>query len=430
MSVIKIENLYKEYRLGSINHRTLREDLITWWSRIIGKNDPNSIIGFNNIKNIDRILALKNINLEIKQGERLGIIGKNGAGKSTLLKILSKITSPTSGLVKIRGRVASLLEVGTGFHPELTGRENIYLNGSIYGMKKKEIDIKINEIIDFSGISKYIETPVKRYSSGMHVRLGFAIAAHLEPEILMVDEILAVGDADFQKKCLGKLKNLRQTSRTVIFVSHNMSAIETLCEKVIVIHEGKIDYYGKPKDAINFYLSNSLDKPQCEIVYDQKETAPGDDRLKLKAVRILSEGMVTSNPSCSKDIEIQIEYWNQTPGKRWVGFWLLNSIGYPICTPSNNSESTIKPDPWYGKVYPVGLFQTCCIIPGNLLNHGEHSINLQINGQSSYDSIVSKDNILKFNVIEDSENKGSKFYKTVGIIRPKFDWNTKNIINE
>ena len=209
-TVIKIENLYKEYRLGTIGYGTLREDLQSWWARINGKPDPNSIIGYKVGQNMksDRILALNDINLEIKRGELLGIIGKNGAGKTTLLKILSRIASPTKGSIKIKGRIASLIAVGTGFHGELTGRENIYLNGSILGLRKFEIDQRFDEIVDFSGIEKFIDTPIKRYSSGMNVRLGFAEAAHLEPEILLIDEVLGVGDVEFQNKGLGKMKNI------------------------------------------------------------------------------------------------------------------------------------------------------------------------------------------------------------------------------
>ena len=227
--VIKIENLYKEYRLGTIGYGTLREDMESWWAKIKGRPDPNSIIGQSNgkiISSTDHILALNNINLEVKQGERLGIIGNNGAGKTTLLKILAQIASPTHGRVMAKGKIASLIAVGTGFHSELTGRENVYLNGSILGLTKKEIDNRFNEIVEFSGVEKFIDTPVKRYSSGMSVRLGFAVAAHLDPDILVVDEVLAVGDAEFRKKALEKMKpDGISESKTILFVSHNMQAI-------------------------------------------------------------------------------------------------------------------------------------------------------------------------------------------------------------
>ncbi|MBS1114002.1 MAG: ABC-type polysaccharide/polyol phosphate transport system, ATPase component, partial [Nitrospirae bacterium] len=248
--VIRVENLYKEYRLGTISHGTLYKDLQSWWARMRGKEDPNSIISasqsfhFHHPASTDsenpHFLALKDVSFEVKRGEVLGIIGRNGAGKSTLLKILSEVTSPTKGTVKIKGRVASLLEVGTGFHPELTGRENIYLNGAILGMTKKEIYLKFDEIVDFAELDKFIDTPVKRYSSGMYVRLAFAVAAHLEPEILIVDEVLAVGDLAFQKKCLGKMEEVAQGGRTVLFVSHNMQAIRNLCPRSLLLDKGEI----------------------------------------------------------------------------------------------------------------------------------------------------------------------------------------------
>ena len=241
---IKAEHLSKYYRLGVINNGTLFKDLQTWIARKRGKEDPHSKIGEHKYDGTDDgFWALKDLNFEIKQGDRVGIIGKNGAGKSTLLKILSRITAPTEGCVKIHGRVASLLEVGTGFHGELTGRENVYLNGAILGMKKKEVDRKIDEIIDFSGIEKHIDTPVKRYSSGMYVRLAFAVAAHLDSEILIADEVLAVGDAEFQKKALGKMNELSMgEGRTVLFVSHNMAAVKGLCNRGVILEKGKLNF--------------------------------------------------------------------------------------------------------------------------------------------------------------------------------------------
>jgi lipopolysaccharide transport system ATP-binding protein len=232
-TIISVENLSKQYRLGMVGSGTLREDLLGWWYRVRGKEDPYLKIGDTNTRdtkgNSDYVWALKDVNFEVKQGEVLGIIGKNGAGKSTLLKLLSRVTAPTTGTIKAKGRIASLLEVGTGFHPELTGKENIYLNGSIMGMKRAEINAKMDEIIDFAGVERYIDTPVKRYSSGMYVRLAFAVAAHLEPEILIVDEVLSVGDAEFQKKAIGKMEDVSSgQGRTVLFVSHNMKAVSAI----------------------------------------------------------------------------------------------------------------------------------------------------------------------------------------------------------
>lgn len=271
--VIRVENLYKEYRLGMISHGTLYRDLQSWWARMRGKEDPNSIISssqpvtpyalrFTDSEN-PHMLALNDVSFEVKRGEVLGIIGRNGAGKSTLLKILSDVTSPTKGTVKIKGRVASLLEVGTGFHPELTGRENIYLNGAILGMTKKEIVDKFDEIVAFAEVEKFIDTPVKRYSSGMYVRLAFAVAAHLEPEILIVDEVLAVGDAQFQKKCLGKMGEVSKAGRTVLFVSHNMTAIQALCSRCLLLENGINKFDGDISTAISIFMNPHSDSSRA-----------------------------------------------------------------------------------------------------------------------------------------------------------------------
>ena len=259
---VKVENVSKQYRLGLVGSTTLREDINRFWHKIRGKPDPTLKIGEEN--KLDQaaqshIWALQDINLEVKEGEVLGIIGKNGAGKSTLLKLLSRVTSPTMGEIKVKGRIASLLEVGTGMHPELTGRENIFLNGAILGMTRPEIRAKLDEIVDFAGIEKYIDTPVKRYSSGMRVRLGFAVAAHLEPEILIVDEVLAVGDAEFQKKAIGKMQDVSKgEGRTVLFVSHNMASVEQLCTRSALIHEGRITKIGNTYEIINHYIESSF----------------------------------------------------------------------------------------------------------------------------------------------------------------------------
>ncbi len=273
--VLKVENLTKIYRLGEIGTGTISHDINRWWAKLRGKEDPITKIGEKNDRTEkaqkgEYVKVLDDINFEVKRGEVLGIIGKNGAGKSTLLKVISQITSPTSGCIKAKGRIASLLEVGTGMHPEMTGRENVYLNGTILGMTKKEIDVKFDEIIEFAGCAKYADTPVKRYSSGMKVRLGFAVAAFLEPEILIVDEVLAVGDAEFQKKAIGKMQDISSGGgRTVLFVSHNMGSVSLLCDRSILLENGKVSFIGKTKDTIQQYLSSG--KVNSEFIRDNSK---------------------------------------------------------------------------------------------------------------------------------------------------------------
>jgi len=306
--IIQVEHLSKQYRLGEVGTGTLSHDLKRWWHKVRGKEDPFARIGEVNDRSTkgdsDYVWALKDINFSVQPGEVVGIIGRNGAGKSTLLKILSKTTAPTTGRIKVRGRIASLLEVGTGFHPELTGRENIYLNGAILGMTRREISRQFDAIVDFAGVERYVDTPVKRYSSGMYVRLAFAVAAHLEPEILIVDEVLAVGDAEFQKKCLGKMKDVSvNDGRTVLFVSHNMGAIAGLCEKVFILEHGRKSYYGETQQGLNKYLANEEDNENNLISYTNK--APKEnDILKICVVNKLN--ILTSSFNFKDEILIEV----------------------------------------------------------------------------------------------------------------------------
>lgn len=289
-TVIEIENLSKQYRLGYISAGTVRGDFQRWISKVRGKEDPFLKIGSENTLSKtegEYVWALQDINLKVEEGEVLGIIGKNGAGKSTLLKILSRVTGPTTGVLKVKGRIASLLEVGTGFHPELTGRENIFLNGAILGMKKPEIRSKLEEIVEFAGVRKYIDTPVKRYSSGMHVRLAFAVAAHLEPDILVVDEVLAVGDAEFQKKAIGKMQDVsRSQGRTVLFVSHNMGAVSQLCSKAVLLEFGKKTFEGNVDKTIDLYLSGKK-----ETYFSRSESASNDKDAYFEEIKIVDENL-------------------------------------------------------------------------------------------------------------------------------------------
>lgn len=287
--VIKATDISKQYRLGVVGSGSLKDDIGRFFAKITGKEDPTLKIGQVNDRtqkaDSDYVWALRNINFEVRKGEILGIIGKNGAGKSTLLKILSKITAPTTGSIKVRGRIASLLEVGTGFHAELTGRENVYLNGAILGMRREEVTRKLDEIIDFAGIARYIDTPVKRYSSGMTVRLGFAVAAHLEPEILVVDEVLAVGDAEFQKKAIGKMQDVsRDGGRTVLFVSHNMASIQNLCTRCVVLENGETTFEGNTNEAIDYYLQGG--QALQAIPLEERTDRNGNGWLKVTKIEL------------------------------------------------------------------------------------------------------------------------------------------------
>lgn len=309
-TVVKIENVSKSYQLGTVGYHTLSSDLKRWWYKLRKKENQLGIIGEEH-KGIPgrKHWALKNLNLEIKEGEVIGFIGKNGAGKSTMLKILSKVTLPSEGQITIEGRVASLLEVGTGFHPELTGKENIFLNGAILGMNKKEVNAKLDEIIDFSGVGKFIDTPVKRYSSGMYVRLAFAVAAHLEPEILIVDEVLAVGDAEFRKKCIGKMKDVASKGRTVLFVSHNLAAVKSICTRCVYIESGEIKEIGEPSKVIGSYLNNSNAVNGFEVNW-KEDDRKGDDYAVINAVRLVnreSETIKLVQPTTNFGIEISYE---------------------------------------------------------------------------------------------------------------------------
>ncbi|MET0393395.1 MAG: ABC transporter ATP-binding protein [Chitinophagaceae bacterium] len=314
-TVIQVENVAKQYRLGEVGTGTLSHDLKRWWSQLRGKGDPYLRIGEANDRatkgNSEYVWALQDINFSVQKGEVLGIIGRNGAGKSTLLKILSKTTSPTTGNIKVKGRIASLLEVGTGFHPELTGRENIYLNGAILGMTRREIQGKFDEIVDFSGIERYIDTPVKRYSSGMYVRLAFAVAAHLEPEILIVDEVLAVGDAEFQKKCLGKMKDVSVSGgRTVLFVSHNMAAVAALCDKGLLMKNGRVDLFSDINNVISTYLTHAKVESDGFVRFDgtEKERFGEKQYARFSSIELQDvEGNTTDLFSMGEKMVIRLE---------------------------------------------------------------------------------------------------------------------------
>lgn len=381
-TVIKVENLSKRYRLGVINRDMFYKDLQSRWAKFRGKEDPNAPIGLKHDKRLehgDEFWALRNVDLEVKEGEILGIIGRNGAGKSTLLKILSQITAPTEGKIKVKGRIASLLEVGTGFHPELTGRENVYLNGAILGMTRKEVRSKFDEIVAFADIHEFIDTPVKRYSSGMYVRLAFAVAAHLDPEILIVDEVLAVGDAEFQRKCLGKMREVSsKQGRTVLFVSHNIPSISRLCNKCICLSEGTIVSNGLTKPVLDAYFETSL-KVTEEPVYARTDRK-GTGALRFESVSLLGDsGHIRQNIVSGSAVNICIGAKLNSHDAKNVGIALGISTldGRRICHLSN--ETVNQELKWLN----VGINHIIIRVPEVNLAAGQYILTLfaSVNGE-------------------------------------------------
>ena len=369
------------------------------------------------------VWALKNVSFEVQQGEVLGVIGRNGAGKSTLLKILSRITEPTTGRAEVYGRVASLLEVGTGFHNELTGRENIYLNGAILGMKKREVDGKFDEILEFAGVEKFIDTPVKRYSTGMRLRLAFAVAAHLEPEILIIDEVLAVGDAEFQKKCIGKMSSVAGEGRTVLFVSHNMGAVERLCTRGMLLENGEIAQNGPVQQVIADYLQSGL-RQLGEQVWTDPATAPGDDVVRLRAVRACNaQGQVASQFKVTEPFCVEVEFWVLEPDyKLVVGLHFYDGLGTLIFAAGDFQDST-----WHHRPHPVGIHRTGCHIPGNFLNEGTITVLATVATPLDTQHARERDAIT-LRIIDDMEPGGARGNHTKewpgGAVRPLMEWSS------
>jgi lipopolysaccharide transport system ATP-binding protein len=412
-TVIKVENLSKKYRLGTIGTGTLSHDLNRWWASVRGKEDPFSKVGEQqkvSFKNED-FWALRDLNFNIKQGKAFGIIGKNGAGKSTLLKLLSRVTTPTTGQIKVKGRIASLLEVGTGFHPELTGRENIFLNGAILGMTKREIKSKLDEIVEFSGVAQHIDTPVKRYSSGMYVRLAFAVAAHLEPEILIVDEVLAVGDAEFQKRCLGKMGEVAGEGRTVLFVSHNMTAVKNLCSSVVYLSKGKVKEIGPTEKVINSYLAFQSNSPLIKE-FDQPENAPGNNIVRVKRLevcpRIENEPITIHTP-----IDIEFEFWNNKEGAR------IN-LSMALYTINEECVFNVVTD---SKVLSKGIHKGICSIPANLLNDNNYTVSMMLVENRSV-PLFFYEKAVAFEVNE-NRTGGGWHGKWPGVVRPNLNFQLK-----
>lgn len=426
---IKVENLSKRYRIGLEEevHDTLAS-VVTDFVRSPFKNlrRLRQLTQFseNGGDPKDIIWALKDVSFEVESGEVVGIIGANGAGKSTLLKILSRITHPTSGWVKLNGRVSSLLEVGTGFHGELSGRDNIYLNGTILGMSKAEVDRKFDVIVDFSGVEKFIDTPVKRYSSGMRIRLAFSVAAHLEPEILLIDEVLAVGDADFQKKCLGKMGDVAKEGRTVLFVSHNMIAVQNLCNRVIWLDEGSIIKDSETSLVVSKYLQTSISGLN-EQVWGDRTIAPGNDTVRLRKVCIRPEnGSPSDQISMQTPLVIEVEYWNMLPEKHLHVTLHFITEKEVVAFTSGSTNSTYAEGLNIIEEPPIGLFRSICYIPGNLLNSGSYRIKVML-VRSGRGAGYTHDDAVSFEVVEQKDRNFAWHGKEPGAVRPVLAWDTE-----
>jgi lipopolysaccharide transport system ATP-binding protein len=423
--IISVENLGKKYAIQHqqqrqrSNYKSLRET--------ITQKARNLVTGWNQrgheatkAKSREDFWALRDVSFELQRGRALGIIGRNGAGKSTLLKVLSRITVPSEGRVTLRGRVASLLEVGTGFHPELTGRENIFLNGSIVGMSHAEIRRKFDEIVAFAGVEKFLDTPVKRYSSGMYVRLAFAVAAHMEPEILVVDEVLAVGDAEFQKKCMSKMQDVASgTGRTVLFVSHNMVAIQSLCEQAVLLERGRVKNAGPAASVIASYLSQSMESNQT-VTWDDPAIAPGNNILRIRRISVTDAHDPGSTLlSMQTEIRIETEYTvDATNSLLHITYHLLNDQGITVLTSGN------KP-----RVHSAGIYRAVCKIPGNLLNSGGYSLKLFIVENESL-AIYQREDVASFNVMDTAQRETAWMGREPGIVQPILEWSSEGPLQQ
>jgi lipopolysaccharide transport system ATP-binding protein len=416
-SAIRVERLSKRYQIGEReSHPGLRDAL----SRTVSA----AIRGLRNGRRPSRerraIWALKDVSFDVERGEIVGIIGRNGAGKSTLLKILSRITEPTEGWAEVHGRIGSLLEVGTGFHPDLNGRENIYLNGAVLGMKRVEISRKFGEIVQFAEIERFIDTPVKRYSSGMYMRLAFAVAAHLEPEILLVDEVLAVGDAAFQKKCLGKMSDVAKTGRTILFVSHNLPAVRTLCQRVLLLDGGRLAEIGGPQHVIESYLGDGLGE-QNQRVWTDISTAPGDEKTRIQAVRLLSgDGQPLSQAYLSRPVLVEVQYIVLKAGT-------ILSAGISLHTQEDVhvlASPSITDSAWYQRPHPPGIYRSRCQLPAMFLNERRYYVTVLLIERGQH-IIALAEKILSFDMLDLGEGRGGYFGEWPGVVRPALDWQTE-----
>lgn len=421
-TAIEFDHIGKQYRLGLVSTRTLSHDLDRWWqTTVLKKEDPYLKVGAVNDRsmaagNDEYVWALRDISFKVEQGDVVGIIGKNGAGKSTLLKLLSKVTGPTVGTIRARGRIGALLEVGTGFHSEMTGRENIFMNGAILGMNKAEIASRLDEIVAFSGCERYIDTPVKRYSSGMKVRLGFAVAAYLDPEILVVDEVLAVGDAEFQKKAIGKMKDVSKgEGRTVLFVSHNMTSIKALCKRGIILQNGMVVDDGDIDTVVTHYLRGDNATDNYKSWRIPEITKEGFSLLEIGIRR--RNGSFNDTMRTDQDLEIIIKYrLSKTIERFWITLHMKNEQGEKLFSFSGAGRC-------YDKYHKDGLYEQICIIPANFLNWGNYAVDLfAFKMERNIIPIAEENDIISFSLANRQVALGSFMGKEPGYITPSFDF--------
>jgi lipopolysaccharide transport system ATP-binding protein len=415
---IRVDGIGKRYRLGEhTSFGSLRESLMNRL-RAIGRRRGE--------RSAASIWALRDVSFDVAEGEAIGIIGRNGAGKSTLLKVLSRITEPTEGRAEIRGRVGSLLEVGTGFHPELTGRENIFLNGAILGMTREETRRRFDEIVAFAEVETFLDTPVKRYSSGMYLRLAFAIAAHLEPEILLVDEVLAVGDANFQKKCLGKMGEVTNRGRTVLFVSHNLGAVTNLCSRALLLDTGRVRADGPSRNVVAQYVDMGA-SASGESRWNDPTSAPGNEKVRLRAVRIVSQGATSGEADLDSPITVEVVYENLVEGQRLaVSIHLLDPLDNGVLATANMHSANTGRDIWFDQPHPVGLFKSSCTLPANFLNEGRYSINAIVLSNVTQIEVYQR-HAISFNTHDSGAMRREYTGEWLGVVRPKLAWQTSQL---
>ena len=420
---ISAERLGKRYRLGRkvVRHTTLGGMLASAAKAPLENfRRVRRMKQFDDVDGEDVLWALRDASFDIRHGEVVGFIGRNGAGKSTLLKILSRITEPSTGRALIRGRVGSLLEVGTGFHPDLTGRENTYLNGAILGMDREYVRRRFDEIVEFAGVERFIDTPVRHYSSGMYLRLAFAVAAHLEPEILIVDEVLAVGDASFQKKCLGKMNEVGKTGRTVLFVSHNLTAVRNLCSRVIMLRAGEILHDTEPEVAISAYLAEMQDSIYL-APFPDRESAPQNASCWMREISVRdTEGALLTELYTTTPFRVQMEYETKRDGAHvGLGIFVHDLENNCLFMSLGNREER-----WHGKPMPAGRYRTWCEVPGNLLNNKAVTVTVYLYDESMWAPVWIRD-VLRFEVHDSGEYRGDYWHHWEGAVRPVLDWRTE-----